>query len=227
VSAGGRLISSGLGAVVAALATLEILDVSRRAREDAGRIATAEAVIPLGYEITPGNEPTARYCERLNLATALWRQYRLPIWSLAGQLAHMERTIAWYSREYLVARGVDPAAIRILDDFPFLGESIETFQEIGAAIDVAQRIGVKRVALISDVVHLAQIAIMLRGSGLDPIYVPTSLTPAWNLAELRYLAVRVGIIPVTLADRTGQSLGWLRAWRRNRFGTVGTGAAPP
>lgn len=215
-----RLIAGGLGAAAAALSTLEVLDVARRARQDVRRIASAEAVLPLGYEMTADNDPTPRYCERLNLATVLWRQYRLPIWSLAGQLAHMERTIAWYSREYLVARGVDPESIRILDDFPFLGESVETFQEIGAAIEVAQRLGVKRVAFVSDLLHLAQVAIMLRGSDLDPMFVPTSLTPAWNLTELRYLAVRVGIIPVTLADRRGQSLGWLRAWRRNRFGTA-------
>lgn len=221
-----RLIGGGLGAAVAAVTTLEIVNLARRAREDAGRIASAEAVLPLGYEVTPDHEPTARYRERLNLASALWRQYHRPIWSLAGRLAHMERTTAWYSREYLAARGVDPAAIRILDDFPFLGESIDTFQEIRAAIDVARQIGVTRVALISDVLHLAQISIMLRASALDPIYVPTSLTPAWNLAELRYLAVRVGIIPVTLADRTGQSLGWLRAWRRNRFGAIPAEASP-
>lgn len=222
-----RLIGGGLGAAVAVLSTLEVLDVARRARADVGRIASADAVLPLGYELTPDNDPTARYGERLNLAIALWRQYRLPIWSLAGQLAHMERTTAWYSREYLVSRGVDPEAVRILDDFPFLGESIETFQEIRATIEVAQRLGVKRVAFISDLLHLAQVAIMLRGSDLDPIYVPTSITPAWNVVELRYLAVRVGIIPVTLADRTGQSLGWLRAWRRNRFGTAPTPAGSP
>jgi uncharacterized SAM-binding protein YcdF (DUF218 family) len=221
-----RLISGGLGAAVAAVTTVEILSLARRAREDAARIASAEAVLPLGYSVTPDNEPNARYRERLNLTAALWRQYRVPIWSLAGRLAHMERTTAWYSREYLVDRGVDPAGIRIVDDFPFLGESIETFQEIRAAIEVARRVGVKRVALISDVLHLAQISIMLRASGLDPIYVPTSLTPAWNLAELRYLAVRVGVIPVTLADRTGQSLGWLRAWRRNRFGAIRREASP-
>ena len=215
-----RLVSGGFGAAVAAVTTVAVMDVARRAREDAARIATAEAVFPLGYEMTSDNAPVARYRERLHLAAALWRQYRLPIWSLAGRLAHMERTTADYSREYLVDRGVDAADVRILDEFPFLGESIETFQEVRAAIEVARRTGAKSVAVVSDVLHLAQIAIMLRTSDLDPIFVPTSLTPAWNLSELRYLAVRVGVIPVTLADRTGQSLGWLRGWRRDRFGSM-------
>ena len=222
-----RLLSGAVGVGVAAITTAQVLDVARRARADAGRLATAEAVFPLGYEMTDRNVPVARYRERLDLAAALSRQYHLPIWSLAGQLAHMDRTTAYYSRDYLVVdRGVDASAVRILDDFPFLGESIETFQEVRAAIEVAERTGTKRVAVVSDLLHLAQIAIMLRSTGLDPIFVPTSLTPAWNLSELRYLAVRVGVIPVTMVDRTGQTFGWLRSWRRDRFGASRIEAVP-
>ena len=221
-----RLVTGAVGAAVAAVTIAQVLDVARRARADATRIASAEAIFPLGYEITDRHEPVARFRERLDIAAALWRQHHLPIWSLAGRLAHMDRSTASCTRDYLVDRGVDTAAIRIHDEFPFLGESIETFQEVRAAVTLAEHTGTKRVAVISDVLHLAQIAIMLRASDLDPMFVPTSLTPAWNLSELRYLAVRVGMIPGTLADRTGQSLGWLRGWRRDRFGSIRNEASP-
>lgn len=215
------LAAIGVGTGLLAVAAAEVRRTAGRVREDAARVGDGEAVFPLGYRLV-GDEPDARYRERLDLAACLWRRHGTPIWSLAGLLAGMELTTAHYSKTYLVTRGVDPGDVRTLEEFPFLGESVETIQEVRAACELARRSGVRRLVVISDLLHLAQIRLVLRSYDVEPILVSTSLTPAWTPDEIWYLAIRIAMIPVTLVDRRGGSLGWLRMWRSGRLGPVRT-----
>lgn len=212
------LAATALAAALGAVTMAQVRGMARRVRADADRIGDGEAVFPLGYLVDAEGRPDARYRERLDLTAAIWQRHRTPIWSLAGQLAGMKRTTAEYTRRYLVERGVDADAVRIIDEFPFLGESVETIQEVLAARAVAERAGVRRLVIVSDLLHLAQIRLVVAATDLDPIFVSTSLTPQWTVDHVRYVAVRLGVIPLTVVDRRGACLGWLRAWRSGRLG---------
>lgn len=182
-------------------------------RRDAGRVSEGQAIFPLGYYLVDGQTPTERYRQRLDLARAIWERQGIPVWCLAGRLANMDHTNAYYSKRHLMARGVVAEAVRTIDEFPFLGQSVETIQEVLAACELARRTNVRRLIVISDLLHLAQIRLVLRSFDLDPIFVATSLTPSWAADEIRYLVIRVGTIILTLVDRRGRTLGWLRRWR--------------
>lgn len=207
--------ASALGGVGAALA--QVRRTSVRVQRDAARLTEGEAVFPLAYYLE-GLAPSPRYQQRLELARAIWEQQRIPIWCLGGLLAGMEHSNAHYSKRYLVSRGVDPQAIRTIDEFPFLGQSLETIQEVLAASELARRMNVRRLIVISDLLHLAQIRLVLQRVPDDPIFLATPMTSCWTASEIRYLLIRLGMVMLTLADRRGRTLVWLRAWRSRGSG---------
>jgi uncharacterized SAM-binding protein YcdF (DUF218 family) len=108
----------------------------------------------------------------------------------------------------------------IVDEFPFLGQPVETIQEVRAAYELARRVHVRRVIVISDLLHLAQIRLVLRSLDIDPIFVSTTITPSWTADEIRYLVIRLGMIILTFGDRRGRTLGFLRVWRSGGFRNV-------
>jgi hypothetical protein len=73
---------------------------------------------------------------------------------------------------------------------------------------------IRRLIVISDLLHLAQVRLVLRAPDVNPIFVSSSVPRSWTPERIAYLIVRIGMIVLTLIDRRGQSLGWLRIWRR-------------
>lgn len=189
-------------------------------RRNASRGNEGQAIFPLGYCLVDGQTPSKRYRQRLDLASDLCRRQGIPIWCLGGRLANMEHSTAYYSNRYLVASGVEPKAVRIVDEFPFLGQPVETIQEVRAAYELARRLDARRLIVISDLLHLAQIRLVLRSLDVDPIFVSTPLTPSWTADEIRYLLIRLGMILLTIVDRRGRTLGFLRVWRSGGFRNV-------
>ncbi len=186
-------------------------------RRDGTRVGEAQAIFPLAYEIEEDG-PDRRYRPRLDLARRLAEQHGLSVWCLGGHPGWLERSNVWHSKRYLVERGLAPDAVRTIDEFLFLGESLETIQEVLVAAELARYLGVRRLVVISDMLHLAQIRLVLEREGVEPIWVRTPLMPAWTLSEIRYLLVRLAMIALTLVDRHGWMLGWLGLWRRRGFG---------
>ena len=207
------LVTTGVIIGLIGFAFGEVLHTYVIVRRDASRVNEGQAIFPLGYFLVDGQTPSKRYQQRLDLASDICRRQGIPIWSLAGRLANMEHSNAYYSNRYLLASGVEPKAVRIIDEFPFLGQPVETIQEVRAAYELARRVHVRRLIVISDLLHLAQIRLVLRSLDIDPIFVFTTLTPSWTADEIRYLHIRLGMIILTFADRRGRTLGFLRVWR--------------
>lgn len=211
------LITGGVGAGLVAMALGRVLHTYLIVRRDAGRVHDGQAIFPLGYYIVDGQDPSDRYRQRLDLAHLIWKRQRIPIWCLGGLLARMERSTAYYGKRYLVSRGVGPEAIRTIDEFPTLGPSVETIQEVLAAAELARRMDVRRLIVVSDLLHLTQIHLVLKSLDIHPILIYTPLSPSWNAGEIWYLIIRIGMIILTTADRRGWTLGWLRRWRSDGF----------
>lgn len=183
-------------------------------RRDATRVSEGGAIFVLGYFLLDGQRPCDRYRARLDLGRAIWERYGIPIWCLAGRLWHMDQTNAYYSRRYLVQNGVPAHVVRTLDEFPSLGQPVDTIQEVHAAYALSRRMNVRRLIVISDLLHLAQIRLVLRSLDVDPVFVCSRFARSWTPDQVGYVMVRVGMIILTLIDRRGQTLGWLRMWRR-------------
>lgn len=187
------------------------------ARGDANRLSEGEAIFLVAYHVAPGGEPSPRYRDRLRLARELWQHRPVAIWCLGGLLAGRERTNAAESRRYLTRLGVPTHAIRTLDEFTFLGESVETIQEAQAAAELARRLRVRRLIVLSDVLQLAQVRLIL-STRVDTILVASPVIPSVRtFDDLYYVSVRIAALLVTLIDRKGTLLGWLRAWRSGRI----------
>jgi hypothetical protein len=200
-----------------AVAAGAVVRVALRARWPYGPVSSGEAILPLAYEID-GDEPDRRFRTRLDVAAELARRHAVPVWCLGGHPGWLDHSCAWYTKRYLLRRGLAPEAIRTLDDLPFLGESLDTTQEILAAVDLARHERQRRIVFVSDLLHLAQIRLILDGHPIRPIWVVTPLGLSLRLRDLRYVAVRIAMIFVTLLDREGWTLGWLRSWRRHAAG---------
>src|SRR5437870_4533471 len=189
------------------------------------RVGASDIIFPLAYEIERG-EPDRRYRRRLDEAADLAGRHGLPVWCLGGHPGWLEHSCAWYAKRYLVRRGISHDAIRTIDDFSLLGESLDTTQEVLAAIELARRTGVRRLIVISDLLHLAQVRLMLRGVGIEAVWVPTSLGPVTTMDDIRYVVVRLAMLVLTLLDRRGRTLGWLRHWRRDALGPMRRRVSP-
>lgn len=212
-----------LAGVVGALAARLVLWTQAVVRRDARRLAEGEAIFLVAYCIGDGVTPSPRYRDRLKLGRELWERTRLPIWCLGGLLARRERTNGHDSKRYLQRLGVPPEAVRIIDEFPFLGESVETIQEVEAANELARQLQVRRLIVVSDILQLAQVRLVL-SKDIDAILVASPLIPLgrrFDFHDLYYFGVRCATLFITLMDRRGRALGWLRAWRRGRFGPSG------
>lgn len=193
-----------------------VLRTQAAVRRDARRLAEGEAIFLVAYCIGDGETPSPRYRDRLKLARDLWERTRLPIWCLGGLLAGRERTNGYDSKRYLQSLGVPPEAVRTIDEFPFLGESVETIQEAEAARELARWLGVRRLIVVSDILQLAQVRLILFPE-IDVILVASPSIPSGKRIELYYFAVRCAALLVTLIDRRGWALNWLRMWRSGAF----------
>lgn len=199
-------------ALVVALA----LRTQRAVRCDVSRLIEGEAIFLVAYCIGDGETPSPRYADRLRLARDLWEQTRLPIWCLGGLLANRERTNGDASKRYLQRLGIPPESVQTIDEFPFLGESVETIQEVKAASELAHRLGVRRLIVVSDILQLAQVRLVLSPK-IDPILVATPTFPSGQRFDLYYFSVRCAALLVTFLDRQGWTLSWLRMWRSGVF----------
>ena len=62
--------------------------------------------------------------------------------------------------EYLLKKGILEKWIKISEDFPNLPESLDTFNETQNAYRLAGLLQVKKLAVISDASHLAQVKLL-------------------------------------------------------------------
>lgn len=181
------------------------------------RLAGAQAIFLVAYDVGEDGTPSPRYRDRLVRAAELSRSLGVPIFCLGGPLANRTRTNGEESRRYLVGLGVPSTTVRTHDEFPFLGESVETIQEAEAAAAVARHLGITRLAILSDLLQATQVRLVLAGR-LDCVLALTPSVPSRpSPDDVYYFAVRCATLLLTLVDRKGRGLGWLRAWRSGRW----------
>ena len=207
-------------AFCAIVATVTIVLVARTraaASVDAEQLGEADAVFVVAYHIDRDGTPSARYRDRLARAAELARTTDAEIWCLGGLRRGRDRTNAEDSRRYLETLGVPADRVRVIDEFPFVGDSLETVQESWAALAVASHLGARRIIVLADALQAAQVRLVLsdRVEHL-PVLTP-SIPSVRTLDDLYYFAVRVPALLVTTIDRDGYSLGWVRVWRSGRW----------
>ena len=209
------LVMSFLAGVAGTLLLGVVLRTQAAVRRDASRLAAGEAIFLVAYSTNTQGMPSPRYRDRLNLACKLWGRTRLPIWCLGGLLAGRGRTNGVDSKRYLQALGVPPEAVRTIDEFSFLGECVETIQEVEAACELARRFRVRHLIVVGDILHLAQVRLVLSAE-IEATLVASASIRSGQWFDPYYLAVRCAALLATLIDRRGRVLGWLRAWRSGR-----------
>ncbi len=168
-----------------------------------------DVIFPIGHYVVQG-EPGGIYMDRLDLAAELWRQGPRPIWLLGGG-GRLKRSVASVGKHYLVEAGIPPEFIAIIDDFPRFKSSLDTTEEIGIASSLAQEQRVSRIILVGELMHLAQARLVFESYGVRTLLVSTP----HKHNGLRYQLTRNGALFITLFDRRGLSLFWLRWIRKS------------
>ena len=194
-----------------------VVQTGAAAYADAARVGEADAIFVVAYRIEADGTPSARYRDRLARAAELARTTDAEIWCLGGRGSGRERTNAEDSRRYLATLGVPADRVRIIDEFPFVGDSLETIQEAWAALAVASHVGMRRIVVLTDALQAAQVRLVLEDRVEHLVVLTPSLPSVRTLDDLYYFAVRVPALLVTTLDREGHSIGWVRVWRSGRL----------
>ena len=196
------------------------------ARADAEQLGEADAVFVVAYHMEADGTPSARYRDRLVRAAELARTTEAEIWCLGGRGRGRERTNAEDSRRYLESLGVPSDRVRVIDEFPSVGDSLETVQESWAALAVASHLGARRIIVLADALQAAQVRLVLSDYVEHLVVLTPSLPSVRTFDDLYYFVVRIPALLVTTIDRDGHSLGWVRVWRSGRWNAWWGGPDP-
>jgi uncharacterized SAM-binding protein YcdF (DUF218 family) len=129
-----------------------------------------DAVIVLGAAIYR-DKPSPVFAARLDYARDLWRAGRAATVIVTGGVGEGEAlSEAEVGRSYLTAQGVHPDAILVEK------LSRTTFENLCNAALVAKRSEIKKVAIVSDPLHLRRALVLARDAGLDAVPAGTPYT---------------------------------------------------
>jgi uncharacterized SAM-binding protein YcdF (DUF218 family) len=150
----------GLGLPVL-LRLRQVLGVARRDERE-----PADAILVVGRALEC-DRPTAAFAARLAHAAELFDAGLAPRLIVAGGLTgNATRTEAEAGREHLVALGVPEEAIHCE------GGSRHTLENLRNVRATLRQRGWRRLLVVSDPLHLARVAALARGLGLDARYSP-------------------------------------------------------
>jgi len=183
-------------------------ETRQKALRDRELASKGEAIFPIGHYVVKG-APGPIYQDRLDVARALWVQKPRPIWLLGGGQRKGNESVASIGKRYLVAQGIPPAAIVTFDDVAQFKSSLDTTQEIAIASMLAKDKGASTIVVVGEVLHLAQARLVFDSYGIETLLTSTPETRY----GLRYQLTRSIALMITLLDRRGHSLFWLR-WIR-------------
>ncbi len=149
---------------------LRLREVLRRAAVDERR--AVDAILVLGRELGPGDEPTSVFRARLEHGAGLWREGWAPEIVVSGGLTGAARTTeAEAGCVCLMALGVPRQAIWTEDRSRF---TLENLVNVRAAMRAR---GLSRLLMVSDPLHLARAAAFARGLALDVACSPATAAP--------------------------------------------------
>lgn len=189
----GELGPGGLSSLALALASGALTlgaPVVWRARRVAAAAAgetpaPADAILVLGRELA-GDEVTPVFAARLEHARELLEAGWAPRLIVSGGLTGTaRRSEAAAGREFLLAGGVAGDRIWVEERSRFTLENLYNVR------DTLRELGLQRLIVVSDPLHLARAATMARGLGLDVVCSPARAAPpppgsaAWWLRALR------------------------------------------
>jgi len=123
----------------------------------------------------------------------------------------MKQSVASVGKRYLVRQGIPPIAVLTVDDLPRFESSLDTTEEIGIASRLAKDKGIDAIVVVAEVRHLAQACLVFESYGVNTLI---ASTPDAQYG-LRYRLTRNGALFITLFDRRGLSLFWLRWIRKS------------
>lgn len=168
---GTALRRHGRRVLAVAIAALSLVPLSIATYDTA--LADSESldgVIVLGAAIYR-NKPSPVFAARLDWARDLWRASRVETVIVTGGVGEGEAlSEAEVGRSYLAAQGVHPDAILIEK------LSRTTFENLCNAALFAERGELKKVAIVSDPLHLRRALVLARDAGLDAVPAGTPYT---------------------------------------------------
>lgn len=190
--------------------TGEIESARQQVVVDHGKLEKGDIIFPIAHGVN-GEKPGPIYRDRLDTTISLWEKEPRSIWLLAGRHRGTEESVAEVGRRYLLHNGIRAKDIKVLGDFPKYRNSLDTTEEIGIASQIANESGVSTIIVVAEITHLAQARLVFGSYGVGVLLVSTP--QKWY--GLRYLLTRIGALLITMIDRRGKSLFWLRWLRGN------------
>lgn len=163
--------------------------------------AKADAIVVMGAAQYDGR-PSPQLAARLDHALLLFNEGRAPLIAVTGGKRLGDRyTEAEASRRYLVARGVDEAAI--------LAETsgASTWQSVANLSPVLNKEGLRTVLVVTDRYHVQRTVLSLREVGFEASGSATRTSPVTGARALAHAAEEsVGVA-------LGRLIGFQRLWR--------------
>lgn len=160
--------AAALGYFVLNLIQVHLVGASDDAR-------AVDAIVVMGAAQYDGR-PSPQLQARLDHVVDLWDRGLAPIVVVTGGNQPGDRfTEASTSTDYLVAQGVDPAAI-IEED-----QGRSSWESLSTVADMLDDVGARRVLLVSDPYHSLRIRLMAEELGLTAYVSPTRTSPVTGL----------------------------------------------
>jgi len=163
--------------------------------------AKADAIVVMGAAQYDGR-PSPQLAARLDHALLLFNEGRAPLIAVTGGKRLGDRyTEAEASRRYLVARGVDEAAI--------LAETsgASTWQSVANLSPVLNKEGLRTVLVVTDRYHVQRTVLSLREVGFEASGSATRTSPVTGTRALAHAAEE------SIGVAVGRLIGFQRLWR--------------
>lgn len=203
------IVALAIGVIADYLAVLgEIEGTRQQVVADRGKLEKGDVIFPIAHAVN-GEEPGLIYRDRLDTTVLLWAKEPRPIWLLAGRHRETQESVAEVGKRYLFHNGIRAKDIKVLRDFPKYRSSLDTTEEIAIASQIAKESGVSRIIVVGEIAHLAQARLVFSSYGVNVLLAGTAEVDY----GLYYQLTRIGALLVTLVDRRGYSLFWVR-WLR-------------
>jgi len=163
--------------------------------------AKADAIVVMGAAQYDGR-PSPQLAARLDHALLLFNEGRAPLIAVTGGKRLGDRyTEAEASRRYLVARGVDEAAI--------LAETsgASTWQSVANLSPVLNKEGLRTVLVVTDRYHVQRTVLSLREVGFEASGSATRTSPVTGARALAHA------VEESVGVALGRLIGFQRLWR--------------
>lgn len=163
--------------------------------------AKADVIMVMGAAQYDGR-PSPQLAARLDHALLLFNEGRAPLIAVTGGKRPGDRyTEAEASRRYLVARGVDEAAIMAETS------GASTWQSVANLSPVLQRAGVRSVLVVTDRYHVQRTLLSVREAGYHAEGSATRTSPVVGIRALSHAAEEA------IGVAVGRLIGFQRLWR--------------